>query len=77
MAINCSSLNGIVNAVGECISLEVLQPKKLVTPKCAIFTSFSTEVVEDKLVESQSQRHYDGHALLHYHRKRLTQFNVG
>jgi len=43
---NISFVAGTANAVGECISLEVLQHKKVVTLKCAIFTSLSTEVVE-------------------------------
>jgi len=37
------------NVIGECISLEVLQPKKVVTLKLAIFTGLSTEVVEVEL----------------------------
>jgi hypothetical protein len=35
------------DAVRECILLEVLQRKKVVTLKCAIFTGLSTEVVEE------------------------------
>jgi cytochrome c-type biogenesis protein CcmH/NrfG len=33
-------------AARKCILLEVLQRKKVVTRKCAMFTSFSTEAVE-------------------------------
>jgi hypothetical protein len=47
VTINISSLR-TENAIGECILLEVLQLKKVVTPKCAIFTELFTEVVEDE-----------------------------
>jgi hypothetical protein len=41
--------NGTANAVRKCISLEVLQLKKVVTLKFAIFTGLSTEAVEEEV----------------------------
>jgi hypothetical protein len=46
---NILSLTGLMRdqiVVGECILLEVLQLKKVVTLKFAIFTGLFTEVVE-------------------------------
>jgi len=46
ISINISSLTGLQNVALECNLLEVLQRKKVVTSRRAIFTELFTEVVE-------------------------------